>query len=121
MAVDPGDFAAKFGAPVEDLTRLRNAKTVTIPSLMEIAPAGTVDPTPFLYDTTMYVMAGLLGLAFFANLLVMPVDPKYHCQPPGLLQRPPANDDHIRQLQADSDSRTGTIKARAQMLNSMLE
>ena len=119
MAVDPGDFAAKFGAPVEDLTRLRDAKTVTIPSLMEIAPAGTVDPTPFLYDTTMYVMAGLLGLAFFANLLGMPVDPKYHCQPPRL--RPPANDDHIRQLQADSDSRTGTIKARAQMLNSMLE
>ena len=88
MAVDPGDFAAKFGAPVEDLTRLRDAKTVTIPSLMEIAPAGTVDPTPFLYDTTMYVMAGLLGLAFFANLLVMPVDPKYHCQPPELLQSP---------------------------------
>ena len=118
MAVDPGDFAAKFGAPVEDLTRLRDAKTVTIPSLMEIAPAGTIDPTPFLYDTTMYVMAGLLGLAFFANLLVTPVDPKYHCQPPGLFQRPPANDDRHLQVEGNSDSLS---KARAQMLNGMLE
>lgn len=27
---------------------------------MEIAPEGTVDPTPFIYDTTMYTMAGLM-------------------------------------------------------------
>ncbi len=28
---------------------------------MEIMPKGTVDPSPFLYDTTMYAMAGLMG------------------------------------------------------------
>ena len=32
---------------------------------MEIAPEGTVDPTPSLYNTTMYAMAGLLVIAFF--------------------------------------------------------
>lgn len=36
------------------------AKALTIGKLMEIAPAGTVDPTPFIYDSTMYTMAGLM-------------------------------------------------------------
>jgi len=51
------------------------AKTVTLQKLVAIAPAGTVDPTPMLYDTTMYSMAGLLGVAFVANSQVRPVDP----------------------------------------------
>ena len=37
---------------------LVDAKTVTIARLMDIAPAGTVDPTPFLYDTTCFAAAG---------------------------------------------------------------
>ncbi|WP_254695120.1 OFA family MFS transporter [Leisingera sp. NJS201] len=44
--VDPAAFAAKFGAPVAQLDQLVAAKTVTIAKLMEIAPAGTLDPTP---------------------------------------------------------------------------
>lgn len=36
------------------------AKALTIGKLMEIAPVGTVDPTPFIYDSTMYTMAGLM-------------------------------------------------------------
>lgn len=36
------------------------AKALTIDKLMQIAPAGTVDPTPFIYDSTMYTMAGLM-------------------------------------------------------------
>ena len=54
------------------------AKTVTIARLMEIAPAGTVDPTSSLYNTTMYVMAALLVVAFFANLMMRPVREKHH-------------------------------------------
>lgn len=46
--VDPGVFEAKFGAGLGQLQALVDAKTVTIARLMEIAPAGTVDPTPFL-------------------------------------------------------------------------
>jgi hypothetical protein len=41
---------------------------------MEIAPAGTVDPTPSLYNLTMYLMAALLAIALVANALMKPVN-----------------------------------------------
>ena len=47
---------------------------------MEIAPQGTVDPTPSLYNTTMYAMAGLLIVAFFSNLLMKPVNSKHYVE-----------------------------------------
>ena len=58
--IDPSQFMDKFGAPVENLEVLVKAKTVTVSKLMEIAPEGTVDPTPSLYNTTMYAMAALV-------------------------------------------------------------
>lgn len=76
--VDPAAFAEKFGAGLDQLDQLVAAKTVTIARLMEIAPAGTVDPTSSLYNTTMYVMAALLVVAFFANLMMRPVRDKHH-------------------------------------------
>ena len=76
--IDPQAFAEKFGAPVAQLDQLVAAKTVTIAKLMEIAPAGTIDPTPSLYNTTMYCMAALLVVAFFANLLMRPVKERHH-------------------------------------------
>ncbi len=76
--VDPAAFQAKFGAPLGQLDALVSAKTVTIAKLMEIAPAGTIDPTPSLYNTTMYVMAALLVVAFFANLFIKPVSAHHH-------------------------------------------
>ena len=66
----PHAFEEKFGAPVERLSELVAAKTVTIESLVEIAPPGSVDPTPSLYNTTMLTMAALLVIAFFANAAV---------------------------------------------------
>ena len=76
-SIDPKAFLDKFGAPIEQLDQLVKAKTVTISKLMEIAPSGTVDPTPSLYNTTMYAMAGLLIVAFFSNLLMKPVHSKH--------------------------------------------
>ena len=76
--VDPAAFMQKFGDSVDNLDQLIDAKTVSIAKLMEIAPAGTVDPTPSLYNTTMYAMASLLVLAFIANWLVRPVHEKHH-------------------------------------------
>ncbi|MEJ6393868.1 OFA family MFS transporter [Gymnodinialimonas sp. 2305UL16-5] len=76
--IDPATFAAAFGAPVTQLNELVAANTVTIAALMEIAPAGAIDPTPTLYNTTMYCMAALLVIAFFANLMVRPVHDKHH-------------------------------------------
>ena len=78
--IDPAAFVDKFGAPMSQLEELVSAKTVTISKLMEIAPAGTVDPTPSLYNTTMYAMAGLLIIAFFSNLFIKPVASKHHVE-----------------------------------------
>lgn len=76
--IEPARFEAAFGAGVAELDRLVAAKTVTIAKLMELAPAGTLDPTPSLYNTTMYLMAALLFVALISNALMRPVDPKHH-------------------------------------------
>jgi MFS family permease len=78
--IDPAVFQAKFGSAVGQLNELVAAKTVTVSKLMELVPAGTIDPTPSLYNTTMYAMAGLLVIAFFANLTIRPVDKKHHVE-----------------------------------------
>jgi hypothetical protein len=71
--VDPAAFQKRFGAGISELSTLIEKKTVTIGKLMELAPAGTIDPTPTLYNNTMFVMAGLLVIALAANLSVRPV------------------------------------------------
>jgi len=76
--IDPSRFQSAFGAGVNQLSELVDAKTVTISKLMAIAPTGTVDPTPNLYNTTMFLMAGLLAIALVSNALMRPVDPKHH-------------------------------------------
>ena len=76
--VNPAAFREKFGAPLEQLDELVSQKTVTLAKLLEIAPAGTVDPSATLYNTTMYLMAGLLVIALVANWLVRPVDARHH-------------------------------------------
>ncbi|RKZ46857.1 MAG: MFS transporter, partial [Gammaproteobacteria bacterium] len=76
--IDPSQFQAKFGASVEQLQTLIDAKTVTIAKLMEIVPADTIDPTPSLYNTTMYLMAVVLFIALLANAFMHPVDAKHY-------------------------------------------
>ena len=76
--IDPAVFAESFGAGLDQLPALVQAKTVTIASLMDIAPAGTVDPTPNLYNSTMYLMALLLAIALVSNAFMRPVHPRHH-------------------------------------------
>ncbi|PHS32668.1 MAG: MFS transporter [Methylophaga sp.] len=76
--LDPSTFQATFGAGIDQLDSLMEAKTVTIAKLMEIVPSGTIDPTPSLYNQTMYLMAGLLIVAFIANFFMKPVHPSHH-------------------------------------------
>lgn len=76
--VDPASFQEKFGASLEQLDQLVQAKTVTISKLMEIAPPGTVDPTSNLYNSTMYLMAVFLFIALISNALMRPVDARHH-------------------------------------------
>ena len=76
--MDPDRFRQAFGAGIEQFDALVAQQTVTIAKLMEIAPPGTVDPTPSLYNLTMYLMAALLAIALVSNALMRPVDPKHH-------------------------------------------
>eukprot|EP00993_Chasmostoma_nieuportense_P006232 NODE_684_length_1951_cov_34.514254_g635_i0.p1 GENE.NODE_684_length_1951_cov_34.514254_g635_i0~~NODE_684_length_1951_cov_34.514254_g635_i0.p1 ORF type:complete len:607 (+),score=151.82 NODE_684_length_1951_cov_34.514254_g635_i0:54-1823(+) len=75
--VDPERFQATFNAPISTSQALIETKTLSISKLMEIAPPGVVDPTPFLYNTTMYTMAGFMAIACLSHHLVKPVDPKH--------------------------------------------
>jgi MFS family permease len=75
--VDATAFQQRFGAGIDQLDQLVAAQTVTVARLMEIAPAGTVDPTPSLYNSTMYLMAALLALGLVSNALMQPVDKKH--------------------------------------------
>ena len=40
-------------------------------------PPGTIDPSPFIYNNTMYTTAGLVSVEAMLHLLVRPVNPKY--------------------------------------------
>ena len=76
--IDPARFRSTFGAELDQLEQLVDQNTVTIANLMEIAPPGTIDPTSGLYNTTMYLMAALLGIALLANATMKPVNSKHH-------------------------------------------
>jgi MFS family permease len=78
--VEPAAFQARFGAGIDQLDQLVAAQTVSIASLMEIAPPGTVDPTSSLYNNTMYLMAVLLLIGLIANASMKPVDKKHYIQ-----------------------------------------
>ena len=76
--IDPAAFQTQFGVGVDQLELLVAQNSVTISRLMEIAPTGTTDPTSSIYNSTMILMAMLLGIALVANALMRPVDPKHH-------------------------------------------
>ena len=78
--VDPAKFAESFGASIDKLDLLIEKKTVTLAKLLEITPPGTPDPTPSLYNTTMYLMAFLLFIALISNALMKPVHSKHHIE-----------------------------------------
>ena len=65
---DEAAFTAAFGAPKSEAASLIAAKSVTLPLLLPIAPPGTVDPSPLLYDDAFYTLAGFSALAFACNV-----------------------------------------------------
>lgn len=76
-------FIETFGAPLNQLEALMAAKSVTLPKLMAIAPSGTPDPLATVYNSTMFVMAGLLAVALLANALIQPVNAEHHLRDNG--------------------------------------
>jgi len=75
--VDPALFEAKFGAPASELETLMATKAVTLKRLVELLPAGVQDPTPFLYNESLYTSAALLAVGFSANRMISRVDRKH--------------------------------------------
>lgn len=73
----PEEFERAFQAPITDLDALVEAKAVTIARLMEIAPPGTVDPSPFVYNSTFYAVSGVIALSAVTNALITKVDAKH--------------------------------------------
>ena len=76
---DSSAMERAFGVAIDDdagIQRMVDAKTLTIEKLMELAPPGTVDPTPYLYNTTLQVGAALMIVAFVSNLMIQPLDLK---------------------------------------------
>ena len=74
---DESAFEHAFGCSLQDTSAIEtliDAKTITIARLMEVVPVGTVDPTPFLYDTTCYAAAALMGVSLVANWMIRPID-----------------------------------------------
>lgn len=65
---DEALFVAAFGAERSEAAALIASKTVTLPLLLPVAPPGTADPSPLLYDDAFYTLAGFSALAFCCNI-----------------------------------------------------
>ncbi len=68
--VDPVVFAESFGKTIDNLDVLLATKSINISKVLVLCPPGTIDPTPHLYDTTMYTLGTLMVTAFVTHGLV---------------------------------------------------
>eukprot|EP00823_Brevimastigomonas_motovehiculus_P000185 TRINITY_DN1029_c0_g1_i1.p1 TRINITY_DN1029_c0_g1~~TRINITY_DN1029_c0_g1_i1.p1 ORF type:complete len:617 (-),score=164.91 TRINITY_DN1029_c0_g1_i1:505-2355(-) len=75
--VDPDKFQQFFHAPLSSADSLIQSKVLTCNRLMQIMPAGTPDPSPFLFNNVMYTMATFVALASLTHLALRPVAKKY--------------------------------------------
>lgn len=73
--VNPDAFLATFGAPMDKAADLVASKTLNISKLLTLCPPGTIDPTPYLYNTTMYTLSGAMVVAFLSHSFVRPTTP----------------------------------------------
>ena len=71
--ISPEVFMQTFGAPSGQALSLLEGKALTLSKLMVLAPPGTLDPSPHLYDSTMYTLGGVMGVATLAHAMVKPL------------------------------------------------
>lgn len=74
LQMTPEKFETVFGAPMSQAADLMASKTLTISKLMAHMPAGVMDPTPHIYDSTMYALSGLMAVAFVSHSMVRPMN-----------------------------------------------
>jgi hypothetical protein len=77
LTVSGYDFERVFGAPITSAPELFDSNDLTIAKLMPIAPTGTADPSPFLYDSTMYAMAWIMAVAAISHAAIGDVNRKH--------------------------------------------
>ena len=58
---------------MDKASELIAAKTLTINKLLVLCPPGTIDPTPHLYDSTMYAMGALMTVGVLSHYMVRPI------------------------------------------------
>ena len=75
--IDPQLFLSTFGADISQAPELIESKAVTLSKLVTILPSHMTDPSPLLYNSTMYTMAALAACATLLHASVKPVDRKY--------------------------------------------
>ena len=76
-SIDPEMFKSLTGEDISAAQSLIEAKSLTLSKLVTILPPDITDPSPFLYDSTMYTMAGLAACSALLHYYVKPVDRKY--------------------------------------------
>ena len=74
---DPILFKNKYGVGTENISNLINANAIKISDLLQICPANTMDPTPYLYDPAFQLMGGVLIIGGLSNFAIKSVDKKY--------------------------------------------
>lgn len=71
--VDPARFEQLFSAPISAAPQLLESKALTLAKLATLLPPGVSDPSPFLYNNTMYAMVGMMCVAATAHHFVRPL------------------------------------------------
>lgn len=75
--MDPTVFREAFGVDIAMAQALIESKTITITKLLALAPPGTLDPSPYLYNSGMYAIGSLAAVSVVLHHLIKPVDKKF--------------------------------------------
>lgn len=76
-SLDPEVFKSVIGEDISSASALLENKSLTLSKLVSMLPPDAIDPSPFLYDSSMYTMAGLAACSALLHYSVKPVHRKY--------------------------------------------
>eukprot|EP00474_Spongospora_subterranea_P009463 CRZ09921.1 hypothetical protein [Spongospora subterranea] len=74
--VDPAVFEGRFGIALSDANEAISTGRITLKNLSELIP-GLIDPSMFVYHSTLYTMGVVMLVAMGTHYRLKPVDSKY--------------------------------------------
>lgn len=77
IQIDPQVFVKATGQSIDMASSMLETKALTMSKLVTMLPSGMSDPTPFLYNSTMFTMAGLAACSALLHYSITPVNKKY--------------------------------------------